>query len=76
MHAFALSSANPGRLRPSFFLLMGACGLAHAQQPVTVIPHSHTQQLALLKVAVERSHREIESLQREMLRRSQASSAT
>ena len=183
MHAFALSSAKPGRLRPSFFLLLGACGLAQAQQPVyrcgheytnapqepsrcealapqavTVIPgtrvqgqpaapapvaassaasvpapaaqamppgavagpaqkqrdemarqvlvaelelarqrhlklqeeyqqaasaqppsqtqgpQSHTQPLALLKAAVERSQRDIESLQREMLRRPQASS--
>ncbi len=38
-------------------------------------PLSHTQPLAQLKAAVERSQRDIESLQREMLRRPQASSA-
>jgi len=37
-------------------------------------PHSHTQPLAQLKAAVERSQRDIDSLQREMLRRPQASS--
>lgn len=42
MQAFALSSAKPGRLRPSFFLLLGACGLAHAQQPVYRCGHEYT----------------------------------
>ena len=34
MHGIALSSAHQGRLRPSFFLLLGAWGLAQAQHPV------------------------------------------
>ncbi len=42
MHAIALSSANPGRLRPSFFLLLGAWGLAQAQQPVYRCGHEYT----------------------------------
>lgn len=49
---------------------------ASARLPLqTQSPHSHTQQLALLKAAVERSQRDIESLQREMLRRPPSPSA-
>ena len=36
MHGIALSSANQGRLRPSFFLLLGVWGLVQAQP----LPHS------------------------------------
>ncbi len=32
MHAIALHGASKGRLRPSFFLLLGVCASAHAQQ--------------------------------------------
>lgn len=43
MLGIALNSAHPGRLRPSFFLLLGAWwGLVQAQQPVYRCGHEYT----------------------------------
>lgn len=42
MPAIALNSAHPGRLRPSFFLLLGAWGLVQAQQVVYRCGHEYT----------------------------------